>query len=122
MKPIFVALAAITLTSACAGIPTITHTERLTLSNTQINTIKQTAARGLKDPDSAKFRNIRKLKNSYSDGTAATLVCGEVNAKNSYGAYVGYMNFRGGMTGDRFRLDAMATPSTNQYFSLTCGY
>ena len=40
----------------------------------------------LKDPTSAQFRNVRsgKLQNS---------VCGEVNAKNSYGGYVGFRKF-----------------------------
>ena len=42
----------------------------------------------LKDPDSANFRNekiIRKENRLY--------VCGEVNAKNSYGGYVGFMPY-----------------------------
>lgn len=37
----------------------------------------------LKDADSAKFRNIYVVDKS--------LVCGEVNAKNSYGGYNGFM-------------------------------
>ena len=36
------------------------------------------------DPDSAKFRNVRKSILGY---------CGEVNAKNAFGAYVGYKAF-----------------------------
>ena len=36
------------------------------------------------DPESAKFRNVRKSILGY---------CGEVNAKNSFGAYVGYKIF-----------------------------
>ncbi|MBC7860285.1 MAG: hypothetical protein H7Z39_16250 [Burkholderiaceae bacterium] len=40
----------------------------------------------LKDADSAKFRNVR----SVGDGL---FVCGEVNAKNSYGGYVGFKKF-----------------------------
>jgi hypothetical protein len=38
----------------------------------------------LKDPDSAQFRNI------VASETAA---CGEVNAKNAFGGYVGYTRF-----------------------------
>lgn len=40
----------------------------------------------LKDPDSAKFRDVR----AYPD---KRLVCGEVNGKNSYGAYAGFSPF-----------------------------
>ncbi|KAB8306096.1 hypothetical protein EH228_17540 [Erwinia endophytica] len=48
----------------------------------------------LKDPDSVKFRGVRFIedigtKPSYKSG----YVCGELNAKNSYGAYVGFQPF-----------------------------
>lgn len=39
----------------------------------------------LKDPDSAKFRDVK----LYKSGA----VCGSYNAKNSYGGYVGYTHF-----------------------------
>ncbi len=39
----------------------------------------------MKDPESAKFRNLTSSRNSN--------VCGEVNAKNSYGGYVGFKRF-----------------------------
>lgn len=42
----------------------------------------------LKDPGSAQFRNVR--INAYGDGK---VICGEVNAKNSYGGYVGFSPF-----------------------------
>jgi hypothetical protein len=45
---------------------------------------KTTAAYDLKDPESAKFRNIVVVRDS---------VCGEINAKNSMGGYVGYKRF-----------------------------
>lgn len=45
----------------------------------------------LKDPDSAIFRNMR-LVDYKSTGR---IVCGEFNAKNSYGGYVGYKIFAG---------------------------
>lgn len=46
----------------------------------------------LKDPDSAEFRNIM---------ASETVVCGEVNAKNAFGGYVGFTRFfhtAGGIT------------------------
>jgi hypothetical protein len=42
----------------------------------------------LKDPDSAKFRNV----NFYS-GSGTPVTCGEVNAKNSFGGYGGFERF-----------------------------
>jgi hypothetical protein len=48
---------------------------------------------GLKDPESAKFRNLRFVK--YN---GRTLVCGELNAKNSFGGYVGFESFIAGQT------------------------
>ncbi|MCU4623464.1 hypothetical protein KTJ54_15365 [Acinetobacter radioresistens] len=44
------------------------------------NTTKEVVSSTLKDPDSAEFRNVK----GY---------CGEVNAKNSFGGYVGFKRF-----------------------------
>ena len=49
------------------------------------------AKKGLKDPDSAKFQNLR-----IADFDGGKVVCGEINAKNSYGGYVGYKRFVAG--------------------------
>jgi len=40
-----------------------------------------------KDPSSAQYRGL------FLSGTAMPVLCGEVNAKNSYGAYVGFRRF-----------------------------
>ncbi len=53
-----------------------------------IQAAKQAVADGMKDPSSAQFRNVRLV--SYLDGQ---VICGEVNAKNSYGGYVGFSPF-----------------------------
>lgn len=50
-------------------------------------------AGGLKDPDSAKFRNV-----AIKRYEGLRIVCGEVNAKNSYGAYTGFKKFAAGPT------------------------
>ena len=52
---------------------------------------KKTIADILKDPESAQFRKVRLVQ--YLDGA---VVCGEINAKNSYGGYVGFSDFVGG--------------------------
>jgi hypothetical protein len=44
------------------------------------------AAEALKDPASAKFRHVVSMQENAG-------YCGEVNAKNSYGGYVGYRKF-----------------------------
>ena len=45
----------------------------------------------LKDADSAKYRKVQ----ATSSGQAGSLkvLCGQVNAKNSYGGYVGFRTF-----------------------------
>lgn len=40
------------------------------------------------DADSARFRNLR----SVADGKGS-MICGEVNAKNKIGSYIGFRNF-----------------------------
>lgn len=50
-----------------------------------ISEAKIAIEKDLKDPSSAEYRNILE----YSD----SIVCGEYNAKNGYGAYVGYTEF-----------------------------
>lgn len=48
----------------------------------------------MKDPDSSKFRNVKFVQKEESeDGTINGYVCGEINAKNSYGAYAGFSPF-----------------------------
>ena len=44
-----------------------------------------------KDPGSAQYRNVGLYKSTTGKG--GDIVCGEVNAKNSYGAYVGFQRF-----------------------------
>lgn len=47
--------------------------------------LRRMVADSLKDPGSVQFRGIR-----YIEGRA---ICGEANAKNSYGGYVGFKAF-----------------------------
>jgi len=47
----------------------------------------------MKDPESAKFRYMRFIQQGEKDGVVGGFVCGNVNAKNSYGAYAGYSPF-----------------------------
>lgn len=54
--------------------------------------VEEMVTYGLKDPESSRFRNLRFVK--YE---GRVVVCGEVNAKNSYGGYVGFENFIAGL-------------------------
>jgi len=48
----------------------------------------------LKDPDSGKFRNVYFVRGDKTSGLSKEgFVCGEVNAKNAFGAYVGFSRF-----------------------------
>lgn len=49
----------------------------------------------LKDPESARFRGIKIATKPYDTARtkSAYAICGEVNAKNSYGGYTGFEGF-----------------------------
>ncbi len=55
-----------------------------------INEAKSAISEDFKDPSSAQFRNIWV---TYEPEIDKSTVCGEVNAKNSFGAYVGFAPF-----------------------------
>ena len=51
-------------------------------------------ASSMRDPDSAKFRYVRFVqKDEAADGAVVGYVCGQVNAKNAFGAYAGFAPF-----------------------------
>jgi hypothetical protein len=57
--------------------------------DSDIKLVKNYMKKDLIDPDSAKFRNVRKIVLDHK-----IVICGEMNAKNSFGAYIGYKKFR----------------------------
>ena len=52
--------------------------------------VQEQVAQVLKDPSSAQFQNVQAL-----DEEAFWYICGEVNGKNSFGAYAGFDRFYG---------------------------
>lgn len=52
--------------------------------NSQVAEAKKIVSANLKDPESVTYRNVFPYKQA---------TCGELNAKNGYGAYVGYKKF-----------------------------
>ena len=70
-----------------------------------IKMVRDSVTKDFKDPDSAKFRNERVFRTRVEPRHRKTgeviekdgiYVCGEVNGKNSYGAYAGYRDYWGG--------------------------
>lgn len=88
-----------------------------------IESAKRAIATGLRDPDSAQFRNVFVQRNLV-DAVEQVNVCGEVNAKNAYGGYVGFKPFyfsmntmwgevySGGADGETFKMifDVVCSP------------
>ncbi|MYM75462.1 hypothetical protein GTP56_25155 [Duganella sp. FT134W] len=48
---------------------------------------KQAVTRDFKDPSSVQYRGL------FVSGTTLPVLCGEINGKNSYGAYIGFRRF-----------------------------
>lgn len=74
---------------APADKPTILH-KPYPLNDTDTKLIKDAVARSLKDPNSALFGLVAGTK---ADDEQYVTVCGFVNAKNSFGGYIGQKPF-----------------------------
>ena len=96
MKYLCLAVSALAL-SAC--VSDVADSKRVNLTASEVQQIKAAESRDLKDPFTARFQNIRAADVTLADGSVVRRVCGEVNARNSYGAYTGYTWFGGVMTG-----------------------
>lgn len=82
---------------------------------------QEAVKKGLKDPDSAKFQNLR-----ITDYDGGKVVCGEINAKNSYGGYVGYKRFVAGTSAAIVYDTSSKYPDINDAYNAgivaACGY
>lgn len=81
-------------TPAQAPPPPPTAEEQKQLEDEQagrlaIRVAKADVPRGLKDPESAEFRDLFAVKTPKG----GYMVCGEINSKNSFGAKTGYSKF-----------------------------
>jgi hypothetical protein len=75
------------LTAACGGvflIAAVIGVSRWWSEDGQFSDARQAVSASMIDPHSTQFRNLRKIGPD---------ICGEVNAKNRMGAYVGYTPF-----------------------------
>jgi len=69
-------------------MPFLVSAESKSAATVDIELLKTAMQSSLKDADSAKFQNIR-----FGKGEHESTICGEINAKNSYGAYGGFKTF-----------------------------
>jgi hypothetical protein len=64
----------------------------------QVGKAEDAVREKLRDPSSAQFRNVRLNSLSSSE------VCGEVNAKNAFGGYIGFVRFAAEADGSKMRV------------------
>ncbi len=97
---------ALTVSAAAQYLP---PTETVALAPKQVTAVKQVVARNLKDPESARFD--RPFRAARSQVDQVVMVCGLVNARNSYGGYTGNSYFIGVFPagGGPFVLNRIAT-------------
>lgn len=77
-----------------------------------IEKTQEILAGNLKDPGSAQFRNVRVV--ARPEGK---LVCGEMNAKNSLGGYVGYKPFISGFLIDLNELSKIKRNRSEDFYN-----
>ncbi|WP_370301001.1 hypothetical protein [Pseudooceanicola sp.] len=73
--------------------PTTAERSYFALTAAETSAVKRAASYNLKDPSSAQFRNIRGIEGTDTSGAVHRYVCGQVNGKNSFGAYSGFNTF-----------------------------
>ncbi|MHC9086261.1 hypothetical protein ACYX7E_14715 [Luteimonas sp. RIT-PG2_3] len=68
----------------------------------QLQALRAAVTENFKDPASAQFRRLELVSgpDSPQKNPGEGIYCGEVNAKNSLGAYVGFMPFMAAILGD----------------------
>ena len=84
-----------------------------------IATAKAAVAARLLNPDGAKFRNIAALKEKVGQFAHPAMVCGDVNATNKLGGYVGYRRFLF-IEGNVIFADDVGKPFPEDYYIENC--
>ncbi|MEI9930578.1 MAG: hypothetical protein WDM89_08515 [Rhizomicrobium sp.] len=70
----------------CAGVDKVGP--EVPLPEVAQKSVAQSVASQMKDPNSVEFQNWHAFENQNG-----LVVCGEINAKNSFGGYVGFVHF-----------------------------
>jgi hypothetical protein len=76
----------------------------------------------LKDPFSAQFRNVyaREVRGDKEGDRVKHIYCGELNAKNGFGAYTGWSKFLAHDLTDNPVVDVVDSSSLPSMFGLLC--
>ena len=100
----YLSLMGVICLAACAGIDRVGS--EVSLPATAQNIVAQAVRDQMKDPNSVEFRNWHAFESQNG-----LLICGEVNAKNSFGGYVGFTHFVAHASPDGRLLTSPATSS-----------
>lgn len=114
MKRILAAAVLAATLSACAMQPGEYTATPLTAA--QEAEVKRAVGYRLKDEPSARYRNLALITRTNGQ----QYVCGQVNSRNSFGGYTGFMAFMGRFEGDRFNLQLAETPQTQGSMVTAC--
>jgi hypothetical protein len=93
-------------TVGCAGVDRVGP--EVPLPPAAQHVVAQAAANQMKDPNSAEFRNWHAFESQNG-----LIVCGEINAKNGFGGYVGFTHFVGHASPDGRLLMPVALSSAS---------
>ena len=92
MKTI-ISIAALVALTACG--PTAANFTRMQTEPATLSEVLTDIRYRLKDPSSAEFRDVRSYAFTGQDGLIdGSVICGMVNARNSYGGFTGFTPFR----------------------------
>lgn len=85
---------------------------------TEVERFKTALTSGFKDPSSAQFKNV--VAYGVAKPLHIAFLCGQVNAKNSYGAYIGFKRFFMIGTSVSEVEDSRNGPVINEMWPTTC--
>jgi|HubBroStandDraft_2_1064218.scaffolds.fasta_scaffold134155_2 hypothetical protein len=94
------------LLGGCAGVDKVGP--EVSLPPEVLRAVARSAADQMKDPGSVEFRNWHAFESQNG-----LLVCGEINAKNGFGGYVGFIHFVAHASPDGRLLMPVALSSTS---------
>lgn len=77
--------------AGCAPVAAQTFVDADDIPPDHRQQIAKAIGNDLRDPLSAQYRNVKRSSRNLKTG--AIVYCGEVNAKNAYGGYVGFTPF-----------------------------
>lgn len=97
------ALLSVVLLSAC--VAPVVSAKPVALSARDAGLVQSALSHDLYDPSAAQFRGVRAAMVTLESGQTVRRICGEMNGKNQYGAYVGYEHFSGVLNGGQWKRD-----------------